>query len=119
MKTLTLLLLLILLEIIIIKATVLDQESLKELRRSFYPKVTSTFQYKVSTTHTLSNLHSINCSVAQCDIIGEVDGDSTQTVPLRLVFWDTNVVRYWLAIDGTFQTLVQLMMLLLENPQLH
>jgi alpha-glucosidase len=104
MNTLPFLLLLLhlLLNIIIIKATVLDHESLKELRRSFYPKVTSTFQYEVSTTHTLSNLHSINCSMAQCDIIGEVDGDSTQTVPLRLVFWDTSVVRYWLAIDGNF-----------------
>jgi uncharacterized YccA/Bax inhibitor family protein len=86
-----------------VKNNVEREMELKEIRRKSYPKRTfDHFEHITSATHTLSNLHSISCTGPQCNITAEVDGDSSQIVPLRLVFWGPNVVRYWLAIDGNF-----------------
>jgi alpha-glucosidase len=86
-----------------LKNNIEREMELKEIRRKSYPKRTfDHFEHITSATHTLSNLHSISCTGPQCNITAEVDGDSSQIVPLRLVFWGPNVVRYWLAIDGNF-----------------
>ena len=49
----------------------------------------------------LGSVVSLTCAGAQCNVVAQVDGASS-TVPLRLVFYAPNIVRWWLAVDGRF-----------------
>ena len=50
---------------------------------------------------TLGDVSTFSCSGATCDIVATV-ANSAATVPLRLVFFSNNIVRWWLAVDGNF-----------------
>ena len=53
-------------------------------------------------TNTLGELSQISLSSpSTCALTATVAGGAS-TVPLRLQFWDSSTVRYWLAIDGNF-----------------
>ena len=86
---------------------------MQALRAKHYPTITHTYQYVSDKTHhVLSNIQSIKCSGACCDIMAtasttfgktlEIDNTTTILVPLRLVFWGPAIVRWWLAVDGNF-----------------
>ena len=78
---------------------------LKALRAKNYPKVNHHYEFVATKTHTLSGLQSINCAGAQCNIIADFDNDATKTVSLRLIFWGSATIRWWLAIDGNFSNI--------------
>lgn len=51
---------------------------------------------------SLGDIKAISCAGAECNITALVGLNSTDVVPLRLVFYTPSIVRWWLALDGNF-----------------
>ena len=55
-----------------------------------------------AASSTLGDLVSMACAGPTCDVLAQVAGSPAATVPLRLVFYAPQIVRWWMALDGNF-----------------